>query len=307
MCLWYYKAEFNFYFINILFYERFKYSMKSVDLHVHSTYSDGTLTPSELAIHAKHMGLSAFALTDHDTIDGISEAMHAGKEQGIEVIPGVELSTSYNNKEIHIVGLFIDYNDDILKNKLNYLKNTRINRNIEMCNKFKNLGINISYEKMLEMYPDSVITRAHFADYLVKMGIIKSRTEAFERYLGDRRPCYVPRQKIQPQEAIDMIKNAGGIAILAHPILYHLGSEQMNSLVQYLCECGLTGLEAIYSTYTMGEELSMRKLANENNLLISGGSDYHGENKPHIEMGTGRGKLFVPYNILEHLKNAVHQ
>lgn len=278
--------------------------MKKVDLHVHSTYSDGTFTPAELVKHSKELNISAFALTDHDTVDGIEEAVNAGNELGIEVVPGVELSTHYDSKEIHIVGLYIDYTDTILKKELYSLRDSRENRNRRICECFAGLGIDIPYETMLELYPDAVITRAHFADYLVHRGITKSRNEAFERYLGDNRPCYVHREKMLPARAIELIKNAGGIAILAHPILYHLGKEQMNKLIQYLCRSGITGLEAIYSTYSTGEEIQMRKLAREHNLLISGGSDFHGANKPGIEMGIGKGRLFIPYEILDNIKKA---
>lgn len=279
--------------------------MKQVDLHVHSTYSDGTFTPTELVLHAKKMNLSAFALTDHDTIDGIEEAIKAGNENNIEIIPGVELSTFYDKKEIHIVGLFINYNNPDLKKELELLQDTRINRNLLICERFREIGIDIDYETMLKEYPDSVITRAHFADYLVNRGIVKSRNEAFDRFLNDNGPCYVRREKMLPQRAIELIQNAGGIAILAHPILYHLGNDTMNKLIKYLCNCGLTGLEAIYSTYSMGEEIQMRKLAKENHLLISGGSDFHGANKPHIELGIGRGHLFVPYDILDNLRKVL--
>ncbi len=276
--------------------------MKKVDLHVHSTYSDGTLTPAELVKHAKTLDISAFALTDHDTAEGVDEAVKAGNELGVEVVPGVELSTHYDSKEIHIVGLYIDYTDKSLKKELDSSRNSRENRNRRICECFAELGIDVPYDEMLKLYPDAVITRAHFADYLVKKCIIKSRNEAFERYLGDNRPCYVRREKMQPARAIELIKNAGGIAILAHPVLYHLGSEQMNKLIEYLCDSGISGLEAIYSTYSTGEELQMRRLASKHNLLISGGSDFHGDNKPDIEMGIGRSKLFVPYEILENIK-----
>ena len=233
--------------------------MDAIDLHVHSTFSDGTLTPSELISRAKQFHLAAMALTDHDTIEGIPEAVQAASEQNLELVPGVELSTFWDEKEIHIVGLFIEY-------------------------------------------ADAVITRAHFADYLLKKGYIKSRNEAFDRYIGSNGPCYVPRKKMPCAEAIRLIKNAGGVPILAHPVLYHLGKEPMNKLMDYLCDSGIVGLEAIYSTYTAGEEIQMKKLAGERGLILSGGSDYHGANKPHIELGIGRGHLFVPYSLLDEIK-----
>ena len=171
-----------------------------------------------------------------------------------------------------------------------------------MCEKFTQLGIPIDYSDMEKEYADAVITRAHFADYLLKKGYIKSRNEAFDRYIGSNGPCYVPRKKMPCAEAIRLIKNAGGVPILAHPVLYHLGKEPMNKLMDYLCDLGIVGLEAIYSTYTAGEEIQMKKLAGERGLILSGGSDYHGANKPHIELGIGRGHLFVPYSLLDEIK-----
>ena len=172
----------------------------------------------------------------------------------------------------------------------------------QSAEKFTQLGIPIDYSDMEKEYADAVITRAHFADYLLKKGYIKSRNEAFDRYIGSNGPCYVPRKKMPCAEAIRLIKNAGGVPILAHPVLYHLGKEPMNKLMDYLCDSGIVGLEAIYSTYTAGEEIQMKKLASERGLILSGGSDYHGANKPHIELGIGRGHLFVPYSLLDEIK-----
>ena len=158
---------------------------------------------------------------------------------------------------------------------------------------------------MLKTYGDAVITRAHFADRLVAIGAVGDRNEAFDRYLGQGKPCFVPRVKVDPAEAIERIHQAGGIAILAHPVLYHLGKAQMNKLLDHMCAAGLDGIEAIYSTYRMGDELSIRRIASERNLLISGGSDYHGKNKPHIQLGTGMGHLFVPYELLDKMKDSM--
>lgn len=276
--------------------------MDAIDLHVHSTYSDGTLTPEELVCKAHEISLAAMALTDHDTIDGVPEAVEAGKKYNVEVIPGVELSTFYNDKEIHIVGLYIQYMNPEFQKELEALRNVRRNRNIQMCQKFTELGMPLDYDEMEKEYSDAVITRAHFADFLLKKGYIKSRNEAFDRYIGPNGPCYVPRKKMTPAEAITIIKAAGGVPILAHPVLYHLGKEQMSKLMDHLCDSGIVGLEAIYSTYTMGDELEMKNLAGERGLIISGGSDYHGANKPHIELGVGKGHLFVPYSLLETIK-----
>lgn len=275
--------------------------MKQIDLHVHSSISDGTDSPTELVNLAIKKGLSAFALTDHDTVDGVDEAIAAAENTELKVIPGVELSTHFDKSEIHIVGLFLDYKNPELAHFLRVQRESRINRNIQVCQKFTEIGIPMTYEKILEIYGNVSITRAHFADYLVNNGYTGDRNEAFDRYLSPGKPCYVKRHKVDPKDAIGIIHAAGGIAILAHPILYHLGKTQMESLVSYCCENGLDGIEAIYSTYKMGDELYIKRIAKEHNLLISGGSDYHGKNKPHIQLGTGMGHLFVPYEILDNL------
>ena len=158
--------------------------MKQVDLHVHSTYSDGTNTPSELIAIASSKNLSAIALTDHDTLDGIPDALKAAGNSEVELIPGVELSTNFNNTEVHIVGLFIDYTNNAINDYLKTQRESRINRNIAICERFCSIGINITYEQMLKLYPDAVITRAHFADYLVKNHYTGDRNEAFDRYLS---------------------------------------------------------------------------------------------------------------------------
>jgi len=281
--------------------QEWRITMKKVDLHVHSTYSDGTNTPKELIKLAENEGLSAIALTDHDTLDGIPDALDAAKNSSVELIPGVELSTNFNNTEVHIVGLFLDHNNKQINDYLIYQRQSRIDRNIQMCQKFCDIGINITYDKMCELYPDAVITRAHFADYLVKNKYTGDRNEAFDRYLSPGKPCFVNRHKVDPEEAIAVIHKAHGAAILAHPVLYHLGKDQMNALLEHVCSAGIDGIEAIYSTYKPADERYIRKIAAKHNLLISGGSDYHGANKPNIKLGRGLGHLFVPYEVLEKL------
>ena len=164
--------------------------------------------------------------------------------------------------------------------------------------------MNITYEELEAEFPGAVLTRAHYAKLLMKHGYVKSIKEAFERFLGDHCPCYVSREKITPVMAIDLIRKAGGLAILAHPILYHMSDARLDALVQKLKEAGLTGIEAIYSTYSPAEERQIRKLSTKYNLLLSGGSDFHGENKPGLDLGTGYGKLYVPEEVLLALKKA---
>lgn len=275
-----------------------------IDLHVHSTCSDGTLSPKELVDYAIQKGLSAFALTDHDCVDGLDPILKYAKETpgAPEIIPGIELSTDEQGQEVHVVGLFIDYRNKEFNGYLQEFIDSRTNRNKKMCLLLKEHGMNINYEELESEFPGAVLTRAHYAKLMMKHGYIKSIKEGFERFLGDRCCCYVPREKITPEMAIELIQKAGGLPILAHPILYHMSDARLDALVKKLKEVGLVGIEAIYSTYAPSEERQIRKLADKYDLLLSGGSDFHGENKPGLDLGTGYGKLYVDDEILEKLK-----
>lgn len=277
-----------------------------IDLHVHSTCSDGTLSPTELVDYAIQKGLSAFALTDHDCVEGLDTILSYAKSlpNAPEIIPGIELSTDENGQEVHMVGLFIDHHNPEFNQYLQEFIESRTTRNKKMCHLLQEHGMNITYEELEAEFPGAVLTRAHYAKLLLKHGYVKSIKEAFERFLGDHCPCYVSREKITPVMAIDLIKKAGGLAILAHPILYHMSDARLDALVQKLKEAGLTGIEAIYSTYSPAEERQIRKLAAKYDLLLSGGSDFHGENKPGLDLGTGYGKLYVPEEVLLALKKA---
>ena len=280
--------------------------MRSVDLHVHSNKSDGTLSPTELVRLAAKINLSAFALTDHDTTAGIKEAVDAGKEYGVEVIPGIEISTFYKDKEIHIVGLCLDYTNRNFLKAIGDEKERRDERNLLMAEKFCENGFPVTMDEMYEMFPDSIITRAHFASFLTKKGYVKDNNEAFDKYLGDGKPLYVPKDKKSPSEAIEIIKSAGGASILAHPLLYHLTGGELNNLCKELAQAGLTGIESMYSTYKGFDELTVRKLAREYGLLESGGSDFHGAQKPHIRLGDGMGNLMISYDYLRQIKEYVN-
>ena len=274
--------------------------MKIVDLHVHSCRSDGTLTPSELVDLALQKGLSAFALTDHDTTAGLDEAIGYAQGRDIEVIPGIEFSTEYKGRDIHILGLAIDWHSAAFEKRIRAFVDSRVERNRKMCENLSGAGIDISYEKLLTAFPGAVVTRAHYARYLLDHGYVKSLPEAFERYVGDHTPYFVPRQKVTPVQAVELILQAKGLPILAHPTLYHMGKDALQTLVSLLKEAGLVGIEAVYSTYSAGEEREMRQLAARNGLLISGGSDFHGSNKPGLELATGyHGKLVIPFDIWE--------
>lgn len=276
--------------------------MDLIDLHVHSNASDGTLSPSQVVDLASRQGLRAMALTDHDTLDGLEEALEAGKQYGIEVICGIEFSTSYQGRDVHIVGLDLNPDDVRFQEALKEFQLSRDRRNLAIIKRLQKHGVSISWDAMMENFPDCVWTRAHFARYLMEQGYVSSIKEAFPRYIGDRAPCFVPREKVTPYQAIRLIQDNGGIAVLAHPMLYGLGLEQLRLLFSRLRDAGLDAVEVFYSTNSQEEERLSRQLARDFNLKLSGGSDFHGSNKPDIQLGCGKGKLKIPYTVLENLR-----
>lgn len=281
--------------------------MNRIDLHVHSNHSDGTMCPSDLVELAQETGLSAFALTDHDTVSGIGEAIKAAKElelkshSSLKVIPGIEVSALYGNREIHILGLNVDYTNQEFLSVLEKYQNEREKRNGRMVALLAAQGFDISMEKLKKEFPYAVLTRAHFARYLKEHGYVSSMKEAFSRYIGEGASCYLPKKDISPREAISCIRLAGGHPVLAHPPQYNLVSSELEGLVRQLITYGLEGIEAIYSTYSIKEERAMRTLAKKFNLYLTGGSDFHGNNKPNIHMGTGLGELYVPDLLLKNI------
>ncbi len=274
-----------------------------IDLHTHSNKSDGSFTPAELIDLAVQKGITYIALTDHDSIEGIDEAKRRAEEISsssdtkISVIPGIEFSTDWNGRDVHVVGLNIDHTNKEFVGKLDFFLDSREGRNRKMAENLRNVGIGISYDALLKSFPDSVLTRAHFARYLYEYGYVRSTHEAFERYLGPDAPCYVPREKITPVQAVEMTLMAGGIPVLAHPLIYKFGDEKLRELIAEMKEYGLVGIEAMYSTHSSEDEEYIKALAKECGLKISGGSDFHGSNKPGIDLGTGCGNLDIPEQV----------
>lgn len=278
-------------------------SMRYIDLHVHSNASDGTLSPTEVVLLAIKKNLAAIALSDHDTVSGVAEAIQAAKGSSLEVIPATELSCYYQGVEIHILGLFVDYQNPEFLAELDRLEQARFQRNLDMIALFQKNGIAITLEELQAGNPDSVITRAHFARVLVQKGICKDKNAAFERYIGVGCPYYLPKPQVTPEVSIPIITKAGGIPILAHPMLYHLGYDQVEKLIQYLIPLGLKGIEAYHSSNYAQQSDKLRSLAHKYNLVVSGGSDFHGANKPDIDLGTGRGNLRVTEHILKNIRD----
>lgn len=275
---------------------------KFIDLHVHSSASDGTLTPSEVVKLAFAKGLSAIALTDHDTVMGVEEAMSVPLP--VDVISGIELSAGYGDGDIHILGLYVDYKSRKLIKVSEDVIKEREWRNKKMAENLAAAGIDITVDKIREIAgADGVITRAHFARFLVENKYSPSKNEAFAKYLATDTPYYVKRQYPSPEECINIIRECGGFPILAHPMLYKIPRAELEGLIIRLKAAGLAGIEAIYSTYTPEEESYVRSLAERFELKITGGSDFHGSNKPDIDIGSGRGNLAIPYSLLGQFKN----
>ena len=281
--------------------------MQYIDLHVHSTFSDGTYTPTQLVQLAKKNGLVAMALTDHDTVDGVDEAVRAAQNTNLQIIPGVELSCKYQisserKKEIHILGYNLDYRQPELIDTLRQVADERNNRNRKMCDNLKADGFPIDYESLTARFGESILTRAHFARFLHEKGAIPSIDSAFKKILAEDGPYFVNRQYLSPKTGIDLIKKAGGIPVLAHPLLYKMSVTELHKLLDELKGYGLKGIEAMYSRNHGTDEAFVKKLAQQFDLFITGGSDFHGTNKPDIELGRGEGNLFVPVMLLENLK-----
>lgn len=264
-----------------------------VDFHVHSYVSDGTVSPTEVVKLAAEAGMVAMALTDHDTVDGVEEALKAGKEYGIKVVPGIELSADYKGSDLHILGLNVDYVNEKFREKVGVCRDSRHNRNLKMIEKLKECGFDISWEIMVERFGSKSITRAHFAKYLIDEGYVANKDEAFNKYLNPGCPCYVSRVKVTPFEAIDIIKEAGGHPVLAHPLLYKMPYDRLESVIVMLKDHGLEGIEGRYALNKVEDNVFMDKLAKRHGLKMTGGSDFHGSIKPDIFVGIGKGELEV--------------
>lgn len=276
--------------------------MELIDLHVHSNASDGSLTPTEVADEAMRMGLSAIALTDHDTIDGIPEILEYTKDKPLEVVPGIELSCYYNNREVHILGFYMDYANPALNEELSELKMAREGRNLKMVELMQADGLPVTMEKLLHGNPDSVITRAHFARVLVEEGVCKDKEAAFKKYIGIGCKYYLPKPQVTCETAMKILTTYSKGAFLAHPLLYHLGYAQIEELLIYLKSLGLKGVEAYHSSNNAYESDKLRSMALKLGLGISGGSDFHGAVKPNIQMGKGRGGMKISMHLLDEIK-----
>ena len=276
--------------------------MKRIDLHTHSLCSDGAQTPADVVRTAYEAGLSAIALSDHDCITGVQEAMDTGKALGVEVIPAVELSAQ-SDTELHILGYFIDIHNKKLQEAMQYALQVRDERQEETCRKLNEQGFAITMDELREeAHGNPVLCRAHFAQIMVRKGYAESVKDAFNRYLSVGCYAYSNRQALTATEAVSLIHEAGGIAVAAHLHLIKMEDAPLKEYLKSLIPYGLDGIEGYYTDYTLEMQERYQAMAKELGLVISGGTDYHGANKPHITIGKGRGELEIPYSVLDGLR-----
>ncbi|MCD7770068.1 MAG: PHP domain-containing protein [Oscillospiraceae bacterium] len=274
-----------------------------IDLHIHTTASDGTDSPRQVVELAHSLGLRAIAITDHDSVAGVVQAREAGAELGVEVVAGIEVSADYKGNRAHILGYFIDPDSPALAPAVNWAVNERETRNEKIVGAMEADGFDISLDRLRAAYPDAVLGRPHMAEWLMNKGYVSSIKEAFDRYLGEGMPYYRPRERMPMAQAMEVIAQAGGVPVLAHPFQYGYDEEERIAFIRAVMAAGCRGLEAYYSEHSPAQRQWLMERAAEYGLKVSGGSDYHGSRKPHIRMGSGiQGGLAVPYEVLEQLR-----
>ena len=276
--------------------------MQGIDLHAHTTASDGTLTPTEVAELAVLTGLVAFAVTDHDTIDGLEEASAAAARLGIEFVPGIELAVTYPSGRFHMLGYLIDHQNPALSGRLQKLKDNRANRNHIMLRNIQALGIPLTLEEVEAVSGGGQIGRPHMALAMVQRGITATTQEAFDRYLADGAAAHVPKDKISFEEGLDLIHAAGGLASLAHPDSLKLDDSRLAEDLVRLKEAGLDGVECYYSQHNRARTDWLLQQAERCGLMVTGGSDFHGAPKPNVFLGRVLDGRPVPYEILDRMK-----
>lgn len=274
-----------------------------IDLHVHTTASDGTMSPAEVVRYAKEKGLRTIAITDHDTIEGIAEGLQEGRKLGLEVIPGVEVSVDFAKGTMHLLGYYIDYTSAELLEKLAIVQRARAERNLKIIEKLRGLGIDIDLSEIKEAPEHGQIGRPHFAYALVQKGYVQNIQDAFERYLRKGGPAYAEKFKFSPQEAMSVIHKAGGVTVLAHPFtLNQLQLHDLEPVIVELKENGLDGIETYYPEHSEGQTKFYRHLAQKYGLAITGGSDFHGFNKDKEDLGEGYGNGECSHTLVDELQ-----
>ena len=284
-----------------------------IDLHIHSTASDGSFTPAEIIDHAQKLNLAAIAITDHDSIDGSREALRIGIPPSLNFLTGVEISAAHppffpGSGSFHILGYDIHLDNRDLNQALSKLQDARRNRNPSILKRLNKLGFQISLDEVNQEVGEGQLGRPHIAYAMVKKGFVTSIDEAFDKYLGTRGPAYVDKYRIECEQAIQIIRTAGGVPVLAHPALLDIENNQkLDALLQNLMKIGLAGIEVYYPEHSPQQIRQYTELARKYGLLMTGGTDFHGTITPQIKMGSGKGSLFIPYVLYEKLLGAQAQ
>ncbi len=284
-------------------------SYDMIDLHAHTLYSDGSVSPEELVQAAMRAGARAIAITDHDTVDGLAQGRAAAERLGIEFVNGIEISAEHDPGTMHILGYYIDDESITLRTTLAELKLARDERNPEIARRLQSLGLDIDYDEVVGIAGSEIVGRPHFARLMVEKGYAQGIQDAFNRFLAKGAPCFVDKKRLSPADSINLIHSAGGVAVLAHPYqLKPLTMEDQDRLIGELAALGLDGVEAIYSRHSKEQREAYSRIAERHGLLVTGGSDFHGSYKPDINIVKGLGDLEVPYSLIEGLKNrAAHR
>jgi len=278
--------------------------IQEVDFHSHTVNSDGTLTSTELVELAKEKRIKALALTDHDTTSGLDEAIAAGKKQGVELIPGIEISAVYDPGTMHILGYFIDHHSKKLQSELIGLQEDRSERNLKIIEKLNSLGVKITLDEVIQESGGGQVGRPHFARVLVKKGYARDIQDAFNKYLAKGAQAYVDKRRISPQDGIRMVREAGGIAVLAHPKqLRAKTKEEFESVLDELVDSGLGGIEAYSSCQNEGEARQYREAGERRGIFITGGSDFHGANKRDVELGNMGSWAKLNYELVDAMRD----
>ncbi|HPA77488.1 MAG TPA: PHP domain-containing protein [Kiritimatiellia bacterium] len=272
-----------------------------IDLHMHSSFSDGSFTPEELVNKAVELNVSAISLTDHDTMAGVPRFLEAGARQNLQVIAGVEISTDYKGRGMHILGYGMNIANPELQQSLDWIRAGREARNMEILEKLNRLGFIMTWEEVVSRAGEDVVGRPHFAQTLIDKGYVKDKYEAFDKWLGHGKPGYADRRRLDPEAGIRIIRKAGGVAVLAHPFTLNLSNTGLRSLLLELSRAGLEGIEAYYAEHKPDMQDLYLKMAAEYDLLVTGGTDFHGSLTPMLRIGFGFGSLNVPDSLLEPL------
>lgn len=273
-----------------------------IDLHTHSLASDGTDPPAVVAELAAAAGCRAVALTDHDTLVGVAPARARAAQLGVTLVAGCEVSCAFDGRSVHVLVYFVEPGDGPLQDELVALRGDRVVRNRRLVGRLAELGLPVAYDEVVaEAGDEEAVGRPHIAAVLVRKGLAESPGDAFDRWLGQGKPAYVPKARLSPAEVADLAAASGGVAVLAHPLSLELAPPALERAVAELVEGGLGGLEALYAGYAPADRRALRSLAARHDLVATGGSDYHGTRNPDLSVGTGLGDLAVPDDVLDSL------